>query len=167
MTPPNDGSSDGTEPTLAVRARTLMQVGGFSTLATMSQKHPGYPFGSVMPYAIDGLGSPIFLISQMATHTRNLNAEPRATLLVAASADSLGAARISVMGDVAKIEGDELKNIAEAYLSRHPESKQWAGFGDFGFYRMQVKDVYLIGGFGVMGWISAEDYAAAIPDTES
>ena len=120
-----------------------------------------------MPYAIDGLGSPIFLISQMATHTRNLNAEPRATLLVAASADSLGAARISVMGDVAKIEGDELKNIAEAYLSRHPESKQWAGFGDFGFYRMQVKDVYLIGGFGVMGWISAEDYAAAIPDTES
>lgn len=142
-----------------------MQVGGFSTLATMSQKHEGYPFGSVMPYAVDGSGSPIFLISQMATHTKNLRAEPRATLLVAASAGSLGAARISVMGEVAEVPGEERETVAKIYLARHPESKQWAGFGDFGFYRMTVKDVYFIGGFGVMGWVSADDYAVVQPDT--
>lgn len=149
------------EPTLAQQARTLMRVGGFSTLSTISLKHPEYPFGSVMPYADDDAGSPLFLISQMAVHTKNLRAQTRATLLVAASSGSLGSARISVMGDVAKVEGDAIQEVAQTYLSRHPDSRQWAGFGDFGFYRMTVKDVYFIGGFGVMGWINAEDYRAA------
>jgi len=162
----SSGSSQPTapEPTLAERARTLMHVGDNSSLSSMSQKHLGYPFGSVMPYAVDDSGSPIVLISQMAMHTRNLRAEPRATLLVAESSGSLGAARISVMGDFAKVEGPDLESVAGIYLSRHPESKQWAGFGDFGFYRMTVKDVYFIGGFGVMGWVNANDYCAAKPD---
>jgi putative heme iron utilization protein len=155
------GENSDTEPSLAERARTLMHVGGYSTLSTMSQKHHGYPFGSVMPYAVDGSGSPIFLISQMAMHSKNLRAEPRATLLVAEPSGSLGGARISVMGDVAKVEDDGLQEVAETYLSRHPESKQWAGFGDFGFFKMTVKDVYFIGGFGVMGWVQADDYIAA------
>lgn len=153
------------EPTLAERARTLMHVGGASSLSTMSVKHPGYPFGSVMPYAIDDTGNPIVLISQMAMHTKNLRAEPRATLLVAEQSGSpLGAARISVMGDFARVEGPHEESVAAAYLSAHPESRQWAGFGDFGFYRMTVKDVYLVGGFGVMGWVTAAQYAAAEPD---
>ena len=153
------------EPTLAERARTLMQIGGASSLASMSQKHDGYPFASVMPYATDDRGNPIFLISQMAMHTKNLRGEPRATLLVAEQSSSpLGAARISVMGDATKVDDSEKQAIAAVYLARHPESQQWAGFGDFGFYRLVVKDVYFIGGFGVMGWVPAEMYAAAKPD---
>ena len=153
------------EPTLAERARTLMSVGGSSSLSTMSVKHPGYPFGSVMPYAVDESGNPIVLISQMAMHTKNLRAEPRATLLVAQqSGSSLGTARISVIGDVAKVEESDTERIAAIYFEAHPESRQWASFGDFDFYKMTVKDVYHIGGFGVMGWVTAEDYAAAEAD---
>ncbi len=162
----SSGSSQPTAPeqTLAERARTLMSVGGASSLSTMSVKHPGYPFGSVMPYVVDDSGSPIVLISQMATHTKNLRANPRATLLVAGqSGSSLGAARISVMGDIVRVEASDEEGVAALYLNAYPEARQWVGFGDFGFYRMTVIDVYLVKGFGVMGWVAASDYAAAEP----
>src|SRR6266478_8966248 len=53
-----------------------------SALATLSRKHPGHPFASVMPYALDEQGQPLVLISAMAMHTQNLQADPRASLLV-------------------------------------------------------------------------------------
>ena len=37
-------------------------------------------------------------------------------------------------------------------------------FEDFSFYRMDVLDVYYVGGFGVMGWVAASDYAQAQAD---
>jgi len=151
-------------PSLAERARTLMHMGGASSLATVSQKHQGYPFCSMVPYAIDSSASPIFLISQMATHTKNVRASSLATLLVTEASGSLGGARISVMGETTLVEGEAIKGVAEAYLAKHPESKQWVDFADFGFYRMSVQDVYFIGGFGSMGWVSAEEYSAAEPD---
>src|SRR5947208_13853448 len=46
-------------------------------------------------------------------------------------------------------------------------SRSWprlASFEDFSFYRMEVVDVYYVGGFGVMGWVSASDYACSQPD---
>ena len=42
----------------------------------------GYPFGSVVSYGLDESGEPLFVISQLAEHTRNLGADPRASLLV-------------------------------------------------------------------------------------
>jgi heme iron utilization protein len=49
-------------------------------------------------------------------------------------------------------------------LDRYANSKYWVDFEDFAFYRMDVVDVYYVGGFGVMGWISASDYDGAKPD---
>src|SRR5205085_3976953 len=37
-------------------------------------------------------------------------------------------------------------------------------FEDFSFYRMNVVDVYYVGGFGVMGWVSDSEYARSQPD---
>src|SRR2546422_3771019 len=54
------------EPTFAERARTLVYLGRMGSLSTLSRKQPGFPFGSVMPYGLDGHGRPIFLISTMA-----------------------------------------------------------------------------------------------------
>jgi putative heme iron utilization protein len=50
------------------------------------------------------------------------------------------------------------------YLERHANSKYWVDFEDFSFYRMDVVDVYYVGGFGVMGWVSASDYDRSQPD---
>ncbi|MCA9264861.1 MAG: DUF2470 domain-containing protein, partial [Planctomycetales bacterium] len=162
--PPEPGRM---EPTHAERARTLVELGGNSTLATISAKHPGYPFGSIMPYAADADGCPLFLISSMAVHTRNLNSDGRATLLITqhAAGSPLGAGRVSLIGDVSKLEGEDQMQAAQSlYLAKHPESSQWLQYGDFSFYRLDVIDVYFVGGFGVMGWVRAEDYRAAGPD---
>src|SRR5208282_3458104 len=82
------------EPSFAERARTLMHVGRIGSLSTLSRKQPGFPFGSLMPYSLDDQGRPIFLISTMAMHTQNLQADSRASLFVTepdASGDPLGA----------------------------------------------------------------------------
>ena len=70
------------EPAFSERARTLVYLGRIGSLSTLSRKQPGFPFGSVMPYGLDERGRPIFLISTMAMHTQNLQAEPRASLLI-------------------------------------------------------------------------------------
>ena len=54
--------------------------------------------------------------------------------------------------------------VRDLYLSRHENAKFWQDYSDFAFYRLEVSGVYFIGGFGVMGWVSAEDYTNAKPD---
>jgi heme iron utilization protein len=120
-----------------------------------------------MPYGIDDRGHPIFLISSMAMHTQNLRADPRASLLVTqadSAADVLGASRVTLLGDVAPIAAPQLEEARKLYLARYENSKYWVDFEDFFFYRMNIVDVYYVGGFGVMGWLSAADYGSARPD---
>lgn len=156
------------EPSLAEKAKTLTVQGGASSLSTMSQKHHGYPFGSVMPYGLTEEGEPTFLISSMAMHTRNLLNDPRGTLLITQTTDSpnpLGAGRISLMGQVETVEGDDaVRSVAASYLQRNPEAENWMHFGDFSFFQMKLIDVYFVGGFGVMGWINPHEFKSARPD---
>jgi heme iron utilization protein len=137
-----------------------MHLGRIASLSTQSRKQPGFPFGSVMPYALDDSGRPIFLISTMAMHTQNLCADRRASLLVQdeTGGDPLGAARVTLVGNVLPISDGEVTAARTLYLARHANSKYWVDFDDFSFYRMNVVDVYYVGGFGVMGWVAAEDY---------
>jgi putative heme iron utilization protein len=117
-----------------------------------------------MPYAADNFGRPIFFVSSMAMHTHNLRQDPRASLLITqpdVSGDPLGAARVTLLGEVNEAPADEVKDL---YLSRYENAKYWQEYSDFAYYRLQVSAVYFIGGFGVMGWISAEDYRGASPD---
>jgi hypothetical protein len=137
------------------------------SLSTLSRKQPGFPFGSVMPYGLNGHGSPIFLISTMAMHTQNLQADPRASLLVTqpdASGDPLGASRVTLVGHVLRVPESEIAEARKLYLECYANSKYWVDFEDFSFYRMDVIDVYYVGGFGVMGWVPAVEYVRAKPD---
>jgi putative heme iron utilization protein len=119
-----------------------------------------------MPYTIDAAGRPIFLISNMAMHTQNLQADPRASLFVAQAGggDPLGAARATLVGDVFPVPEDEVGEARQRYLSAYDNSRSWVDFTDFGFYRLQPLDIYYVGGFGVMGWVTAEDYRSAKVD---
>ena len=155
------------EPSFSERARTLVYTGRIGSLSTLSRKQPGFPFGSVMPYGLDAGGRPIFLISTMAMHTQNLQADPRASLLVTqpdASGDPLGASRVTLVGNVLTIPQPEIADSRKLYLERYANSKYWVDFEDFSFYQMDVLDVYYVGGFGVMGWVPAPDYDQAQPD---
>src|ERR1017187_6999796 len=155
------------EPSYAERARTLMYLGRIGSLSTLSRKQPGFPFGSVMPYGLHERGRPIFLISTMAMHTQNLQSDPRASLLVTqddADGDPLGASRVTLVGNVLPIPQSEVAEARKLYLARYANSKHWVDFEDFSFYRMEVVDIYYVGGFGVMGWVSASEYVGSQPD---
>jgi len=155
------------EPSYAERARTLMQRARAGTLSTLSRRHPGHPFGSLMPYALDESGNPLFLISALAMHTRNLEADPRASLFVAESSaaeDPLAAGRITLLGSAARVPSIDLTDARTAYLARHPNASNWVDFEDFSFWRLQILDVYWVGGFGAMDWLEGRDYGVARPD---
>ncbi|MGI8772868.1 MAG: HugZ family protein [Acidobacteriaceae bacterium] len=155
------------EPSFAERARTLLHLGRIGSLSTVSRKQAGFPFGSVMPYALDAQGRPIFLISTMAMHTQNLLGDSRASLLVTqpdGSGDPLGAARVTLLGNVRTLSPGEVAEARELYLARYENSRYWVDFNDFSFYRMDVVDAYYVGGFGVMGWVAASEYCEAQPD---
>ncbi|HWS94945.1 MAG TPA: DUF2470 domain-containing protein [Candidatus Methylomirabilis sp.] len=155
------------EPSFAERARTLMHSGRIATLSTHSRKQPGFPFGSLMPYALDKDGRPIFLISTMAMHTQNLQADPRASLFVTepdAGGNPLGAARVTLIGNALRIPESDLAEARSLYLASYSDSKHWVDFDDFFFFRMDLVDIYFVGGFGVMGWVTASEYSQARPD---
>ena len=120
-----------------------------------------------MPYGLDVTGRPVFLISTMAMHTQNLQADPRSSLLVTqpnAGGDPLGASRVTLLGNVLPIPEPEVAEARKLYLARYTNSKNWVDFEDFSFYRMDVLDIYYVGGFGVMGWVSAPEYSHGQPD---
>ncbi|WP_035352436.1 HugZ family protein [Edaphobacter aggregans] len=154
------------EPTHAERVRTLVATNTIATLSTVSRKRSGYPFGSLMPYAVDPQGRPIFLISSMAMHTQNLQGDPRASLFVgqAADGDPLGSARATLVGDVLPVPDSQTSEVRELYVARYENSRSWVDFDDFSFYCLEPIDIYYVGGFGVMGWVAAEDYKAAKVD---
>jgi putative heme iron utilization protein len=155
------------EPTYAERARTLAHLGRTGSLATLSRRHPGHPFASVMPYALDGIGRPLFLISAMAMHTQNLEADARASLLITQpgwSGDPLAAGRLTLMGEASRVPPAEAASARDAYLARHERARYWADFEDFSLWRLKVVDLYFVGGFAAMDWVTAAEYGAAQPD---
>lgn len=155
------------EPSFAERARTLVHVAETGGLATLSRKHPGHPFASVMPFAVDDHGRPLLLISTMAMHTQNLAGDDRASLLVTqpgGESDPLASGRVTLMGAAARVPEEDLAAARETYLARHRTAAYWVDFGDFSFWRIDVADVYFVGGFAAMGWVDAAEYAAARPD---
>lgn len=154
------------EPTYAERARTLAYLDRAGTLATVSRKHAGHPFASLMPYALDERGRPLLLISSMAVHTQNLLADPRASLLVTqpTPGDPLAAGRLTLMGEARRVPDEDKDKVRAAYLARHVNAAYWVDFDDFSFWRLEPADLYFVGGFAAMDWVSAPDYMAAQPD---
>jgi putative heme iron utilization protein len=150
-------------PTHAERARTLAAAIKTGTLCTLALEPEGYPYGSFVTVALDD-GSPIFLISGLAEHTKNLERDPRASLLVAESGadDPLANGRVTLLGLCTRLEGDGTARAA--FLTVHPNAAYYADFRDFAFWRLRVNAVRYIGGYGRMSWIGPDDWQAAEAD---
>jgi heme iron utilization protein len=151
-------------PTHAERARTLVASRSTGTLCTLALDPAGYPYGSFVTVAFDA-GNPVFLISSLAEHTRNLERDPRASLLVAESgaADPLANGRVTLLGPCTRVGSDET-SARTAFLATHPNAGYYADFRDFGFWRLQVESVRYIGGYGRMSWVDRAEWHAAEPD---
>uniref|UniRef100_A0A1J3HMM7 CREG-like beta-barrel domain-containing protein n=1 Tax=Noccaea caerulescens TaxID=107243 RepID=A0A1J3HMM7_NOCCA len=156
-------------PPPALAVRNLLEQARFAHLCTvMSKMHhrrEGYPFGSLVDFAPDRMGHPIFLFSPLAIHTRNLLAEPRCSLVVQIPGWSgLSNARVTLFGDVYPLSEDEQEWAHKQYIAKHQHgpSEQW---GNFHYFRMHnISDIYFIGGFGTVAWVDVKEYEALQPD---
>jgi putative heme iron utilization protein len=155
------------EPTHAERARTLVHYQTTGSLATMAADEAGYPFGSVVTYALDGQGRPLLCLSDIAEHTRNMKRDAKASLLVTeppeAESDRLALGRVTLVGEVTPVAEADVAASNELFRAAHPNA-YYSDFDDFHFYRMDIRTVRYVGGFGHMSWVTFDDYAAATPD---
>jgi putative heme iron utilization protein len=151
-------------PTHSERARTLVAQHGFGSLATLTAEPAGYPYASFTTFALDA-GEPVFLISRIAEHTRNLSADARASLLVhePGQSDPLANGRVTLVGRAERLERPAT-SARDAFLVAHPTAGYYVDFADFEFWRLRVESVRYIGGYGRMSWVSADDFRAAQPD---
>src|SRR5438552_19091943 len=108
----------------------------------------------------------------MAMHTQNLQADPRASLLVTQpglgpqreeSDDPLARARLTLMGDARVVPPAEVSAARAAYLARHARAAYWADFVDFAFWCLEATDLHSVGGFAAMDWASAAAYCPSAP----
>jgi len=158
--------TDVATPTHGERAMTLTCRARTATLCTVAREPEGYPYGSFVTFAVDE-GSPVFLISALAEHTRNLVADARSSLLVAESVevDPLANGRVTLLGRCAALESDpERESARRAFLAVHPNAAYYAGYGDFSWWKLTVESVRYIGGYGRMSWVSREEWLTSRPD---
>jgi putative heme iron utilization protein len=140
-------------------ARRLLRRARFGALATSSRRLDGHPFASLVPYVPDHEGRPLILISGLAEHTRNLQQDPRASLVVhAGEQDVLSAARVTCVGRAEEL-ADAPRETAQRYLRYFPRAAALLSLGDFAFFRIEPIALHWIGGFGDIQWIAADAYA--------
>jgi len=143
----------------AAIARELMGVGGPASLATLDDR--GSPFASYVVIAPASDLAPLLLLSRLAVHTRNLERDPRASLLFVREPDpgseSMTAVRLTLIGRATK---DADPGLLRHYVDRHPDAGRYAGFGDFSIYRFETNAGHLVAGFGRIVTLSAAEIAA-------
>lgn len=136
-------------------------------LSSHSRKFPGYPYGSALPHVTDHAGRPVLLISDLAEHTHNLQADARASFLVCDSGAALQAQpRVTVLATAHAVADDA--RIERRYLRFYPDHAQYLEIGGFRFYALEPFQVRYIRGFGGLHWIAGESYLApeAMRDAE-
>ena len=152
-------------PSHAERARTLVEQAPDGTLSTIATDPAGFPYGSLVLFGLLD-NDPLFLISGLATHTRNLKADGRASLLIKESGpdNPLALGRVTLVGPCAPVDAEHVPQAKAAFLKKNPAAKFYADFGDFAIWRLSVSHVRYIGGFGRMSWVGPEDWKHATPD---
>ncbi|WP_181700613.1 HugZ family protein [Chthonobacter albigriseus] len=152
---PADGDFD------PIRAAAVtLRASATGALATLGSA--GTPFASFVTVATDHAGAPLLLLSRLAVHTRNLDRDGRASLLLVApggeGGDPLAGSRITLEGAARRIApGEDLDRARARFLARHPEAEGYAGFTDFGFFRFQIDTAHLVAGFGRIHTVPAAD----------
>ncbi|MEM9514194.1 MAG: DUF2470 domain-containing protein [Actinomycetota bacterium] len=151
-------------PSHAELARTLIGPGALASVATVTES--GHPYTSIVPISTVDAGAPVVCVSQLAEHTINLRRDPRASVLVHAEHDGvrdpLALPRVTLVGAFVPFDPDD--HIVAAHAEMHPHSRAYLDFPDFEWWRFELVHARFVGGFGVMGWVSAEEYIAARPD---
>lgn len=126
-------------------------------LSTISKRLEGFPFGSVSPFILDHAGRPVILISEIAEHTKNIDADPRVSIIVQPySTDMQVTGRITIIGRAQRL--DDKDRLGPRYLRYFPQAESYFVMHDFHFYSIEPVRIRWIGGFGRIFWVDPEAY---------
>ncbi len=146
-----------------IEARKLLNSQHFGVLSTLSVKLHGFPFGSVVPYCLDGTGAPVLLISTIAEHTKNITADNRCSITILKESDDVQSnGRLCLVGNMEKL-ADNDETTPEKYYRHFPKSRGYHQSHDFSFYQLMIRDIRYIGGFGRIHWLRTEDFSQQNP----
>ena len=158
---PPDVTSEAARAAAAWEARKLLRSARVGTLATVAD---GQPYAALVTPAIAADGSVLLLLSGLSEHTRHLRAEPRCALLVAgapAEPNPQTAPRATVTSLAERAEDAALR---ARFLAVHPYAALYAGFGDFGLWRLRPMGAMFVGGFATAVRLRRDDL---LPDPEA
>ncbi len=151
-------------------AKMLLRVIRAGALATID-RNSGHPFASLVNVASDADGSPLILVSRLAAHTANLEADGRASVLLAdvGKGDPLAHPRLTLAGDFRPVArgGAEEARARRRFLARHPKAELYAGFADFAFWRLAVAAAHLNAGFARAADLKAADVVTDLSGAEN
>ena len=143
-TPPARSPQQSFDP--AATARALIRSARRASLATLDAG-TGQPYVSLVGLATDRDGAPLLMISELARHTANLKADPRASVLCAevGAGDPLAHPRVTVFGACVAVDKEARRG---RWLARQPDSEMYFDFADFGMVRLEPEGAHLVAGFG-------------------
>ncbi|CAL8467755.1 g7293 [Coccomyxa elongata] len=151
----------------AEQARLLLDTGRHGVLSTIGSfgAWKGFPVGTVVEYAMDDTGRPLFAFSSLSSHTPDIKADPRCSLTVTAPGyQGMSDARVTISGTVCLLEDGDVADAKKVFLQKNPGSF-WVEFGDFQWFRMDnIATARLVGGFGRIKQISSEEYLSTHRD---
>ena len=146
--------------TAVADVKRLMRLARTGALATL-EAQGGAPLTTLLGVASDFDGAPLFLMSTLSRHTRNLAGDPRASLLLTGRlerGDPLNQPRVTLGGVVERCAAPRAKL---RYLQRNPKAGLYAGFADFALYQLRIDDVHFNGGFGRAAPLAAVEVLAS------
>jgi putative heme iron utilization protein len=135
--------------------RRVMRAARKAALATLLDGGGGAPYVSLVTVALDHDLSPILLLSGLSDHTRNLGGDARLSLLFDGTeghANPQTGPRVTIQGTA---RPDPDARLAARFLAHHPAAAQYAGFGDFAFWRVAIERAHFVGGFARAVWFKA------------
>ncbi|MEW9797290.1 HugZ family pyridoxamine 5'-phosphate oxidase [Alteromonas sp. CYL-A6] len=144
-------------------AKLLLRQSDTGVISTISKNLQGYPFGSVTPFISDSQGNIYLYISDIAQHAKNMQADSRMSLTVfrqGEHGDQNEQARVTLVGDGNIVDGDKHDEVLARYIRRYPDAKSYEQAHDFNIWKITVKRIRYIGGFGKIFWLEQQEWVA-------
>lgn len=155
-----------TDDTARTLAGDLLRTARSGALATLDSH--GAPSASLVLVATDMDGTPLTLVSSLSAHAKNLQHDPRASILLsrAGKGDPLAHPRLSVRVAANWLDRDSEAGIRarQRILARHPKSALYIDFPDFSLVSLSVQRASLNGGFGRAYELGPDDLVLDLAD---
>ncbi len=135
-------------PFEAIRvARDVLLTSRTCGLATLDPAS-GYPYNTATNIAVEPDGTPFFFAARLALHARNIEADPRISLVLAPfnKGDALTLPRLTLVGRAELMSDNETPLAKARYVARYPKAKLYLALPDTQLYRTRIDGVQINGG---------------------